>query len=90
MAHRGGFCANDVCRMSLARGRPFVVPVTKLIKDCDSWYRSAVGDPQDGHLVSMAVLRRDLVCSKSTRLMYCVSLILIAPGWPLRHSSLSL
>ncbi|KFG81955.1 hypothetical protein MANI_026371 [Metarhizium anisopliae] len=46
--------------MSLARGRPFVVPVTKLIKDCDSWYRSAVGDPQDGHLVSMAVLRRDL------------------------------
>jgi hypothetical protein len=48
-------------RMSLARGRPFVVPVTRLIKDCDSWYRSAVGDPQDGHLVSMAVLRRDLV-----------------------------
>ncbi|OAA37862.1 Transcription factor [Metarhizium rileyi] len=46
--------------MSLARGRPFVVPVTRLIKDCDSWYRSAVGDPQDGHLVSMAVLRRDL------------------------------
>lgn len=52
-------------RMSLARGRPFVVPVTRLIKDCDSWYRSAVGDPQDGDLVSMAVLRRDLV-----RLMY--------------------
>lgn len=47
--------------MSLARGRPFVVPVTRLIKDCgDSWYRSAVGDPQDGDLVSMAVLRRDL------------------------------
>lgn len=46
--------------MSLARGRPFVVPVTRLIKDCDSWYRSAVGDPKDGHLVSMAVLRRNL------------------------------
>lgn len=47
--------------MSLARGRPFVVPVTRLIKDCDSWYRSSVGDVQDGPLVSMAVLRRDLV-----------------------------
>ncbi|KHO00569.1 uncharacterized protein MAM_01347 [Metarhizium album ARSEF 1941] len=46
--------------MSLARGRPSVLPVTRLIEDCDSWHRSAVGDPQDGHLVSMAVLRRDL------------------------------
>lgn len=71
MAHRGVFCANNVCRMSLARGRPFVVPVTRLIKDCDSWYRSAVGDPQDGHLVSMAVLRRDLVCSRSKTYVLC-------------------
>ncbi|KAG6020309.1 hypothetical protein E4U41_002888 [Claviceps citrina] len=46
--------------MSLARGRPFVVPVTRLIKDCESWYRSTVGDSPDGPLVSMAVLRRDL------------------------------
>ncbi|PHH60597.1 hypothetical protein CDD81_1424 [Ophiocordyceps australis] len=46
--------------MSLARGRPFMVPVTRLIKDCDNWHLSAQADPQDGHLVSMAVLRRNL------------------------------
>ncbi|KAL6921002.1 hypothetical protein FSHL1_004976 [Fusarium sambucinum] len=46
--------------MSLARGRPFSVPMTKSLKDCDSWHRSEFADPLDGHLVSMAVLRRDL------------------------------
>lgn len=46
--------------MSLARGRPYTVPITRVIKDCDQWHRSSVADPMDGHLVSMAVLRRDL------------------------------
>lgn len=46
--------------MSLARGRPFSVPMTRSLKDCDSWHRSDLADPLDGHLVSMAVLRRDL------------------------------
>ncbi|KAK1996664.1 hypothetical protein LX36DRAFT_637661 [Colletotrichum falcatum] len=46
--------------MSLARGRPYTVPVTRVIKDCDRWHRSGIADPMDGHLVSMAVLRRDL------------------------------
>ncbi|KAF6799425.1 zn 2cys6 transcription factor [Colletotrichum sojae] len=46
--------------MSLARGRPYTVPVTRVIKDCDQWHRSSIADPMDGHLTSMAVLRRDL------------------------------
>lgn len=46
--------------MGLARGRPFMVPVTRLIKDCDDWHRSHIAASQDGHAVSMAVLRRDL------------------------------
>ncbi|KAI8282734.1 Satratoxin biosynthesis SC1 cluster transcription factor SAT9 [Colletotrichum sp. SAR11_57] len=46
--------------MSLARGRPYTVPITRIIKDCDQWHRSSIADPMDGHLVSMAVLRRDL------------------------------
>ncbi|KAK1985284.1 hypothetical protein LZ30DRAFT_747294 [Colletotrichum cereale] len=46
--------------MSLARGRPYTVPVTRVIKDCDQWHRSSIADPMDGHLISMAVLRRDL------------------------------
>ncbi|EMT74589.1 hypothetical protein FOC4_g10000713 [Fusarium odoratissimum] len=46
--------------MSLARGRPFSVPMTRSLKDCDNWHRSEYADPLDGHLVSMAVLRRDL------------------------------
>ncbi|KAJ4262957.1 hypothetical protein NW762_006570 [Fusarium torreyae] len=46
--------------MSLARGRPFSVPMTRSLKDCDNWHRSDYADPLDGHLVSMAVLRRDL------------------------------
>ncbi|KAI9152274.1 Satratoxin biosynthesis SC1 cluster transcription factor SAT9 [Paramyrothecium foliicola] len=46
--------------MSLARGRPFSVPITQSLKECDNWHRSDLADPQDGPLVSMAVLRRDL------------------------------
>lgn len=46
--------------MGLARGRPFMVPVTRLIKDCDDWHKSPIAASQDGHAVSMAVMRRDL------------------------------
>ncbi|ATY63734.1 Zn(II)2Cys6 transcription factor [Cordyceps militaris] len=46
--------------MGLARGRPFMVPVTRLIKDCDDWHKSTIAASQDGHAVSMAVMRRDL------------------------------
>ncbi|OAA55469.1 Zn(2)-C6 fungal-type DNA-binding domain protein [Cordyceps fumosorosea ARSEF 2679] len=46
--------------MGLARGRPFMVPVTRLIKDCDDWHKSDIAASQDGHAVSMAVMRRDL------------------------------
>ena len=46
--------------MSLARGRPFSVPMTRSLKDCDNWHLSEFADPLDGHLVSMAVLRRNL------------------------------
>jgi hypothetical protein len=50
-----------VSRISLARGRPFTVPVTRLIKDCDNWHRSPHCDVNDGSLISMAVLRRNMV-----------------------------
>jgi hypothetical protein len=46
--------------MCLARGRSYTCPMTRVIKDCDQWHRSDIADPMDGHLVSMAVLRRDL------------------------------
>lgn len=46
--------------MSLARGRSFTVPITRSLRDCDQWHRSDLADPQDGPLVSIAVLRRDL------------------------------
>jgi len=46
--------------MCLARGRTFTVPVTPLLKRCDQWHMSNIADTMDGHLVSMAVLRRDL------------------------------
>ncbi|OAA77273.1 Fungal transcriptional regulatory protein [Akanthomyces lecanii RCEF 1005] len=49
--------------MGLARGRPFMVPVTRLIKDCDDWPKSTIAASQDGHAVSMAVMRRDLNAS---------------------------
>jgi len=47
--------------MCLARGRSYTVPVTPILKRCDQWHMSNIADTMDGHLVSMAVLRRDLV-----------------------------
>ncbi|KAL2262118.1 hypothetical protein VTK26DRAFT_2416 [Humicola hyalothermophila] len=46
--------------MCLARGRCYTVPVTPIIRGCDQWHLSNIADTMDGHLVSMAVLRRDL------------------------------
>ncbi|KAK0625403.1 hypothetical protein B0T17DRAFT_590986 [Bombardia bombarda] len=60
--------------MCLARGRSYTVPLTPILKGCDQWHLSNIADTMDGHLVSMAVLRRDLdglftsiraVCDKS-------------------------
>ena len=48
--------------MCLARGRTYAIPHTPIIKACDRWHISDIADSMDGHLVSMAVLRRDLVC----------------------------
>lgn len=46
--------------MCLARGRCYTVPLTPLLRRCDEWHMSDIADTMDGHLVSMAVLRRDL------------------------------
>lgn len=46
--------------IGLARGRAFCATVTPLITYCDTWHIDMTLDPQDGPLVSMAVLRRDL------------------------------
>ncbi|KAH4111960.1 hypothetical protein HBH47_233060 [Parastagonospora nodorum] len=44
----------------LARGRSYCIPKTSLILNCDEWHNHASSYVQDGPLVSMAVLRRDL------------------------------
>ncbi|KAK4192139.1 hypothetical protein QBC35DRAFT_241716 [Podospora australis] len=46
--------------MCLARGRCYTVPITPILRGCDQWHLSNIADTMDGHLVSMAVLRRDL------------------------------
>jgi hypothetical protein len=44
----------------LARGRSYCIQKTSLIQHCDHWHFHQHSDPQDGALVSMVVLRRDL------------------------------
>jgi hypothetical protein len=44
----------------LARGRSYSVPVTPLVNFCDKWHTAETAVPQDGALICMAVLRRDL------------------------------
>ncbi|KAF9695396.1 hypothetical protein EKO04_006550 [Ascochyta lentis] len=44
----------------LARGRSYCVPKTPLIQHCNHWHSTLNADPQDGPLVSMGALRRDL------------------------------
>lgn len=60
-------------RMSLARGRPFMIPITRNIKDVDTWHRSPLADEQDGPVASMAAVRRDLVRQ------YCFQLVFRVP-----------
>lgn len=36
--------------------------MSPLIESCDSWHLSDLADRWDGSIVSVAVLRRDLVC----------------------------
>lgn len=44
----------------LARGREYVLPVSRLIETCDQWHLSELADRWDGSICSVAVLRRDL------------------------------
>lgn len=49
-----GFC--------LARGRRYTLPITPLVETCDQWHVSNIADSrQDGAIISVAVLRRELV-----------------------------
>ncbi len=41
------------------------MPVTPILRLCDQWHMSSIADTMDGHLASMAVLRRDLVSQRS-------------------------
>ncbi len=54
-------------RMCLARGRCYTIPITPILRGCDQWHLSNIADTMDGHLVSMAVLRRDLVGLQAAR-----------------------
>lgn len=55
----------------LARGRSYCVPKTSLIMRCDEWHHHRYSDIQDGPLISMAVLRRDLDDLFSTVRLRC-------------------
>jgi hypothetical protein len=37
--------------------------MTPLVETCDHWHVSEIADTWDGSIVSVVVLRRDLVCS---------------------------
>lgn len=58
----------------LARGRSYSVPITSLIENCDNWHRASNADSRDGSLISMTVLRRDLVSSIKTILCLLLGL----------------
>jgi hypothetical protein len=46
----------------LARGRRYTLPITPLIDTCDQWHVSDIADSrQDGAIISVTVLRRELV-----------------------------
>lgn len=64
----------------LARGRDYCLPVTPLIKHCDNWHTDALSIAQDGSLISMAVLRRDLDGLFSTIRTRCDSYRVIDVG----------
>jgi hypothetical protein len=45
----------------LARGRQYTLPMTPLVDTCDNWHISDIADTWDGSIVSVSVLRRELV-----------------------------
>ncbi|KAF2120295.1 hypothetical protein BDV96DRAFT_595848 [Lophiotrema nucula] len=64
----------------LARGRNFCAPVTPLLKYCEKWPIEGVSDLQDGAMVSIAALRRDLDDLFSTVRARCDSYRVIDVG----------
>jgi hypothetical protein len=69
----------------LARGRSYCVPITPLITHCDGWHAGAASDNQDGPLISMAVLRRDLDSLFSTVRKKCDTCRTVAIGSDVAH-----
>jgi hypothetical protein len=48
-------------RFCLARGRQYTLPMTPVVGTCDKWHISDIADTWDGSIVSVSVLRRELV-----------------------------
>lgn len=69
----------------LARGRSYCVPKTSLIQYCDYWPSSIDSDLQDGPMVSMAALRRDLDDLFSNVRARCDSYRVIDVGLQVAH-----
>lgn len=69
----------------LARGRSYCVPITPLITNCDTWHMGTLTDFQDGPLISMAVLRRDLENLFSTIRRKCDDCRTTDDGFEMAH-----
>ncbi|KAI0467714.1 hypothetical protein F4859DRAFT_506630 [Xylaria cf. heliscus] len=59
----------------LARGRSYMLPMSQLIENCDQWHLCELADRWDGSIVSVAVLRRDLVKLITTLRAICDSYV---------------
>ncbi|KAI1738640.1 hypothetical protein F4680DRAFT_424518 [Xylaria scruposa] len=59
----------------LARGRSYMLPMSQLIENCDQWHLCELADRWDGSIVSVAVLRRDLVKLIKTLRAICDSYV---------------
>ncbi|KAI0855758.1 hypothetical protein F4860DRAFT_519512 [Xylaria cubensis] len=59
----------------LARGRSYMLPMSQLIENCDQWHLCELADRWDGSIVSVAVLRRDLVKLINTLRAICDSYV---------------
>ncbi|KAI1109107.1 hypothetical protein F5Y14DRAFT_433784 [Nemania sp. NC0429] len=57
----------------LARGRSYMLPTSQLIENCDQWHQCELADRWDGSIVSVAVLRRDLINLIATLRTICDS-----------------
>lgn len=56
-----GITDKTVFRFCLARGRQYTLPMTPAVETCDKWHISDIADTWDGSIVSVSVLRRELV-----------------------------